>query len=320
MKLKYIAFDSLGVKSSCFMLESGGRGGHKILFDPGIAGEVDSFPLSWTERASLVRKYEKDIRKACKASDVIVITHYHYDHHIPEKNLYRGKTLLVKDPLKFINRSQAGRAETLLPGLDADVRIADGKSFKFGGTEIKFSKPVWHGAAKTNLGYVLTVSIKQGKEKVVYSSDLNGVYLEEQADMIIKEKPDVLFLDGPPTYLLGYIMSYYNLAKCVLNICKILKRAKPKQVFLDHHLLRDYRYPDLLYECYRLAPKLGVRLTTVAEHLGKKPKVLEGYAKNGPTKWKNWKRFDKKSITDVLENAVENKLVERKWLAKAKEL
>lgn len=319
MVLKYIAFDSLGVKSSCFMVEAAGN---KILIDPGIAGEVDSFPLSAVERAALVRIYEREIRKACKEADVIVITHYHYDHHIPEKKMYEGKTLLVKDPKKSINRSQASRAKNLLDGLhaDADVRIADGESFRFGSTEIKFSAPVWHGAEKTNLGYVLMVSIHAGGKHVLYSSDVNGVYLEEQADMIISEKPDILLLDGPPTYLLGYIMSYYNLAKSILNICRILRKAKPGLVFMDHHLLRDYRYPDLMYECYRLAKKLGVNLTTVAEYLGKKPEVLEGYEKNGPTKWKNWERFDKKSMVDVLQNAVENKLVGHRWLDMARKL
>ncbi len=319
MVLKYIAFDSLGVKSSCFMVETAGN---KILVDPGIAGEVDSFPLPWTERAALVHKYERAIRKACKEADVIVITHYHYDHYIPAKDLYAGKTLLVKDPEKSINRSQAGRAKNLLDGLDADtdVRIADGESFRFGRTKITFSEPTWHGAEKTSLGYVLMVSIQDGGKRVLYSSDVNGVYLEQQADMIIKERPDILFLDGPPTYLLGYIMSYYNLARSVLNICKILERAKPELVFLDHHLLRDYRYPDLMYECYRLAEKLGVNLTTVAEYLGKRPKVLKGYERNGPTRWKKWKRFDKKSMIDVLENAVENRLLDHRWLDMARKL
>jgi predicted metallo-beta-lactamase superfamily hydrolase len=317
MKLKYIAFDSLGVKSSCFMAETGS---HKILVDPGIAGEVDSFPLSWAERASLVTKYEGEIREACKIADVIIITHYHYDHHIPDKSLYEGKTLLVKDPEKSINRSQLDRAKNLLDGLKADVRIADGMSFEFGGAEISFSGPMWHGAEKTSLGHVIMTSIRHAGKKVLYTSDLNGIYLEQQADMIISENPEILLLDGPPTYLLGYIMSYYNLAKSVLNICKILDKTKPELFFLDHHLLRDYRYPDLMYECYRHAKKRGLKMTTVAEHLGKRPKVTEGYEKNGPTRWKNWKRFDKKGIIGVLNNAVNNGLVEKKWLGMAGKL
>ncbi|MBN2330612.1 MAG: MBL fold metallo-hydrolase [Candidatus Aenigmarchaeota archaeon] len=308
------------MKSSCFMIDAPG---HKILVDPGIAGEVDSFPLPGPARAALVRTYEKSIRKACEEADVIAITHYHYDHHIPDKRLYAGKTLLVKDPEQATNRSQRARAEDLLAGLEADVRIADGKSFRFGETRLSFSEPVWHGPAGTSLGHVimLTAREKAGNGKsITYSSDLNGVYDESQADMIIKQNPDILILDGPPTYLLGYIMSYYNLARCVLNICRIIEKAKPGLFFLDHHSLRDYRYPDLLCECFAAAEKAGVRLTTVAEHLGKRPKVLEGYELNGPTKWKRWKRFDKRSMVDVLHNAVKNKLIGPRWLKQAKRL
>jgi predicted metallo-beta-lactamase superfamily hydrolase len=317
MRLKYIAFDSLGVKSSCFMVEAGSS---KILVDPGIAEEVDSFPCSRSERATLVKKYERDIRHACRLADIIIITHYHYDHHIPDRSLYEGKTLLVKDPKKSINKSQAARAHDLLDGLEADVRVADGRTFRFGGAEISFSKPVWHGAEKTNLGYVLMVSIVDKGKKLLYSSDLNGVYLQRQADMIIGEKPDILLLDGPPTYLLGYIMSYYNLAKCVLNICRIISEARPELMLLDHHLLRDYRYPDLMYECSRQAKKHGLKMMSVAEYLGKRPKVLAGYKRNGPTKWKEWERFDKKAIISVLQNAVDNRLVEKKWLEMARKL
>jgi predicted metallo-beta-lactamase superfamily hydrolase len=314
MQLKYVAFDSMGVKSSCFMVETRSN---KILVDPGIASEVDSYPLSASERAVLADKYEKDIRNACRQADVIIITHYHYDHHIPDKSLYTGKTLLVKHPTEHINKSQQGRAKTLLDGLNADVFTADGKSLTFGKTKIKFHPPAWHGTVNTRLGYVLPLSIQDGKKKVFYSSDVNGPYLPEHADMIIREQPDILLLDGPPTYLLGYIMSYYNLAKSILNINRILEKTKPDVFFLDHHLLRDYRYPDLMHECYRKARERGVRLTTVAEYSGKKPVVLEGFERNGPTKWKHWERFDKEGMIRVLENAVENKLVEKQWLEMA---
>jgi len=317
MKVKYIAFDSLGIKSSCFMLEAGR---YKILVDPGIAGEVDSFPFSAAERSTFVRKYEADIRNACKSADVIVITHYHYDHYIPDKGLYTGKILLVKDPKKYINRSQAGRAEELLHGLDADVRVADGASFRFGKLRLSFSEPVWHGPEKTNLGYVIMLTAEHGGKKLFYSSDVNGVYLQQYADMIIHENPDIVLLDGPPTYLLGYIMSYYNLARCVLNICKIIDNTNPDLLFIDHHMLRDYRYPDFMYECGRHAKRKGMKLLTVAEYLGKKPMVLTGYEKNGPTRWKNWKRLDKKSIISIMQNAVDNNLVSRHWLDMAGKL
>jgi hypothetical protein len=41
---------------------------------------------------------------------------------------------------------------------------------------------------------------------------------------------------------------------------------------------------------------------------------------DGPNRWKNWKRFDKKGIIRVLNNAVNNRLVEKKWLEMATKL
>ena len=111
-------------------------------------------------------------------------------------------------------------------------------------------------------------------------------------DMIIKENPDVLIIDGPPTYLLGYIMSYENLRKSIKNLKRIVEKMDFKTMILDHHLLRDYRYRDLLHEVYETGKKLGKNVITAAEYNNKKPVVIEGYEKYGPTKWKKWEKYD----------------------------
>ncbi|KYH39597.1 MAG: hypothetical protein AYL32_015590 [Candidatus Bathyarchaeota archaeon B26-2] len=317
MRVEYVAFDSFGVKSSCVKIETGDC---VIVIDPGIASETGSFPLTPDEKRSLRRRYEGAIRHACSESEVIVLTHYHYDHHIPDRRLYKDKTLLVKDPWNFINRSQKGRAEALLDDLEADIRIADGKAFNFGSTRVLFSKPLWHGTEGTSLGYVLTVEVQHKGEKILYTSDVDGPVLKETTDIIVDANPNVIILDGPPTYLLGYIMAYYNLARSILNICRLLEETETDLFILDHHALRDYRYMDLLQEAYEKAEVLGKSLCTVAELLGERPKVLEGYDKNGPTRWRTWRPFGKREIIDVLKNAVENKLVHREWLKKAREL
>ena len=317
MRVEYVAFDSLGVKSSCVRVKTGDC---DIVIDPGIASETGSFPLTSSEKMVLRRRYEGAIRDACSKSEIIVLTHYHYDHHIPDQDLYRGKVLLVKDPENYINRSQRVRARSLLEGLEAEVKVADGKTFRFGSTKISFSKPVWHGTEGTNLGYVLSVEVEHKGEKLLHTSDVDGPVLKETTDMIVEADPDILILDGPPTYLLGYIMAYYNLARSILNICRILEETETHLFILDHHALRDYRYMDLLHEVYRKAEASGVSLYTVAELMGEKPKVLEGYLRNGPTRWRTWKSFRKEDIIKVLENAVENGLVKGEWLEKAREL
>ena len=307
MEIKFVAFDSLGVKSSCTQVRTKDV---TITIDPGIADEVDSFPLPRGQRCDLAGKYDEKIRQACAQSDIVIITHYHYDHFIDEedKRLYGGKILLLKHPTEKINHSQAGRAASFLPKakkIANEIHFADGKEFRFGGTIVRFSKPQWHGHQGTRLGYVLMASVIEGKEKLLYTSDLNGVYLREQADFIIKEKPSYLILDGFPSYLLGYVASFKNFKKAIENTVRIIEHTKCKWYVIDHHLLRDYRYRELYWEVYKKAKKLGKRVCTAAEMAGKKPAVLQGYEKNGPTRWREWEDFSFQKMDKLIAGAKE---------------
>ncbi|MBU2618040.1 MAG: MBL fold metallo-hydrolase [Euryarchaeota archaeon] len=284
--LEFVAFDSFGVKSMCTKIVSEDL---RILIDPGIAIETNSFPLPLLDRMTLVRRYERRIRNAVKDCDVIILTHYHYDHHIPEGDLYRGKKLLIKHPTENINKSQKNRARYLLSQVNAEISHADSHEFNFGNTKIRFTEPLWHGVKNTRLGFVIATIIEHEK-KIFYTSDLDGPLLGEYVDMIIEEAPDVLIVDGPATYLLGYIMSYKNLEKSIANLKKIIENVDFELMILDHHLLRDYRYPDLLSDVYETARNLDKKVISAAEHVGKRPMVLEGYEKFGPTKWKEWKK------------------------------
>lgn len=306
MKIDFVAFDSFGVKSSCVFVETNDC---KIVIDPGIAVEAGSFPSSWPEKLALTAKYELAIRRACRKSDVIVVSHYHYDHHIPDQRMYRGKILLAKDPKRNINKSQRSRAAELLEGLKADVRIADGKTFRFGETTIKFSEPMWHGTVGSPLGYVLMCLINDGEKRVLHTSDVDGPIIKKYADEIIKIDPDLLILDGAPTYILGYIHAYYNLARSIFNLKRIIQRTHTKSICLDHHLVRDYRYKDFYKVAFDAAKKKGVKLCTAAELLGKEPAVLKGYKKHGPTKWKHWKPLAEKDLRSYIKRAKKLRLI-----------
>jgi len=300
MKIDLVAFDSFGVKSMCTRVETKDV---TITIDPGIAVEAGSFPLPNDEKICLAIEYEKMIRKSCEISDVIVITHYHYDHYMPvaDAGMYEGKTLLIKDPLHNINKSQRHRASeflSLVKGMPKEIKIADGQSIWFGHTKLDFSRPLWHGVEHSKLGYVLMLAIEKG-EKVLFSSDIGGPAIGEYADMIIKEQPDVLILDGPPTYILGYIMSYKNLARAISNIERIVEGISGK-IILDHHLLRDYRYKDLLKIVYDKAVALEKEVLSAAEVTGEAPMVLKGFKKYGKTKWESWAPITREKLETML--------------------
>lgn len=102
-------FDSMGAKSMCVVVEACGK---RVLIDPGAAVMHPGFPApeeakeAWFEEA--VRRVSEQLRSA----DVVVLTHYHYDHYYRlDLRLYEGKLLVAKDPNAYINDSQRGRAE-----------------------------------------------------------------------------------------------------------------------------------------------------------------------------------------------------------------
>ncbi|MEM2942289.1 MAG: MBL fold metallo-hydrolase [Candidatus Bathyarchaeia archaeon] len=316
MELRYVAFDSFGVKSMCLGVRTKDA---SILIDPGVAVETDSFPLSRVSRLRLYTRFKNKIVAEAEDSNIVIVTHYHYDHHICErsKRLYGGKTILLKDPECFINKSQRQRASLFLKtiqGLPKGMKVCDLGRFRLGKTEISFSRPFWHGMRWTDLGYVVMVTVKAEGEKLIYSSDVNGLYSKEATDYIIAEDPVIIVLDGPPTYLLGYIMAYYNLARSIINILRLLEETNAEHIILDHHLARDYRYRELLCEAYDKADVLGKILCTAAELQGREPAVLGGYKRNGPTKWKKWKSFRREDMESVLRNAVERRLIGKEWL------
>jgi predicted metallo-beta-lactamase superfamily hydrolase len=156
----------------------------KVLIDPGVALcpirnglpphqlEYDRMDIHW-----------RKIKSYAKKADVLIVTHYHYDHHDPdEPEIYKNKILLTKHPKKKINKSQKKRSAFFLEELGElpkKIEFSDGKEFSFGKTTVRFSKAVPHGT-NTKLGYVTQVCIDDGKDRFIYTSDVQGPALDEQ--------------------------------------------------------------------------------------------------------------------------------------------
>jgi predicted metallo-beta-lactamase superfamily hydrolase len=170
MKIIPLAADSMGTRSMATFIETKDT---KILIDPSVAlgphrYGLEPHPLE-LERLDEHWKY---IKKYARSAKVLIVTHYHYDHHDPdEPNVYKKKTLLTKHPKEHINKSQKKRARFFLNelgDLTKTIEFSDGNEFSFGKTKIKFSGAVPHGT-NTKLGYVTEVSIKEGAQKFLYT-------------------------------------------------------------------------------------------------------------------------------------------------------
>jgi len=186
----------------------------------------------------------------------------------------RKRELIEKGRKWFRKLCKMWKSEQWIPEAtlhDVEVRFADGKTFAFNNTAIRFTKPLFHGVEFDRVGWVIAFIVEYKGEKVLFSSDLQGPEIEDYAAWIIKENPDFLILDGPPTYLFGYMLNRINLNRAIDNACWIIKETKTPIIIYDHHLLRDAKYRERIKRVYDIAKKEGKTVLTAAEFRGDKP-------------------------------------------------
>ncbi len=160
---------------------------------------------------------------------------------------------------------------------EASVMFPETRTYRFGETVIRFTPPLFHGVEFSRTGWVFATIVEHGGEKLIHTSDLNGPVIEDYADWIIEEKPDYLIVDGPMTYMLGYLVSNITLGRTIENMVRIIENARPRVVIYDHHLLREPGFRLRTGPVWEAAVKNSIRLTTAAEYLGIRPKVFMIY-------------------------------------------
>jgi predicted metallo-beta-lactamase superfamily hydrolase len=119
---------------------------------------------------------------------------------------------------------------------------------------------------------VVSVVVEKNK-KILFTSDVEGPIVESVAEYIIKENPDIVIIDGPPTYFLGYKFSQMDLERSIENLKKISREID--KVVLDHHLLRDLNYRERLSDVYKRG-----NVFTYAEMNGEEINMLEAHRKD----------------------------------------
>jgi hypothetical protein len=315
VEVEYVAFDSLGVMSSCVKVRTPEI---TITIDPGASAEAASYPLPLERRNALADEYAERVRTVCRESGAIVISHYHLDHffELRDPQMFGGKVLFAKDPddLPSKQYEAANRLFRAIDGLPSEVVMADGRKFKFGRTVVTFSQPVPHGARGADPGTVLMTEVCRGREKVLVTSDVCGPVERETAKRIASARARDIVLDGYPTYQLGQFATDHELVQSIINTCRILAAPGLKTLVVDHHLLRDYRYPAFFKLVLDKATRSRVKFGTAAEMLGKRPLTLEGYQNYGPTRWTKWFPLEAKDARAILERAVATGKTTKDWL------
>jgi hypothetical protein len=275
MNIKPLAFESLGTRG---MATSVVTRDCILLIDPGVNLASRRFGLP-PHPMEVERKKDHwaKIKDYAEHSDIIILTHYHFDHFNPEEpRIFKGKTVILKDPREHMNRNQIARAEKFLrriKGLPRELLIADGKTYSFGDTRLQFSPAVPHGPGK-NRGTVVEVSIREDGT-FVHTSDVQGPVEESQVRFLLEQDPEVIFCDGPATYLLGKKVDIGSFRKTQDYLKEILAGTGVRQLILDHHLPRDWRWRERLREIFQEASAREVEVLTAAGYAGMKDDLLE---------------------------------------------
>ena len=98
--------------------------------------------------------------------------------------------------------------------------------------------------------------------------------IEDYAEMIVRENPSYIILDGPMTYMLGYTLNMVNFRRVLENAKRIVEEADFKLMIWDHHLPREPRFRERTRSVWTAAERKGKPLMTASEfQLGKKPVV-----------------------------------------------
>jgi predicted metallo-beta-lactamase superfamily hydrolase len=293
IKVTPLASESFGVRSMCTLVQTPDV---SVLLDGGVSlcpyrFNLPPHPIEFQTIARL----RQSIAEAADKATITTISHYHFDHHTPSyadwvvnwtddgetaRQIYQGKIVLAKNSKEDINSSQRQRASMFQKtgGKHAkNVTSADGKSFTYGNTKLSFSEAVAHGSDNSALGWVIMTTIEHNGERFMHAPDVQGPMSTHTTDLILKAKPTVLMVGGPPLYLAGFRVEETQLQQGLRNLERIVE-ATPL-VILEHHALRDEFWRPKMDTVFKKAQEAGHGILTAAEYVDKENNFLESKRK-----------------------------------------
>jgi predicted metallo-beta-lactamase superfamily hydrolase len=286
----------------------------KVLLDAGISLCPNRFGLlPHPIEFRTIAKLRTSIAEAADKAEVVTISHYHFDHHTPSfedwvvnwteadetaRQIYREKTVLMKNPKEKINASQRQRAwlfQKTGGKYAKKLEAADGKTFTFGkNTRLRFSEPVFHGPENSMLGWTIMALIECADERFMFAPDVQGPMSTHTLELIKAAKPEVIMIGGPPFYLSSFKVDEAQLQIGLKNLTSVVEDVP--LTILEHHALRDEQWQQKIHQVYDAARDTAHTLVTAAEFTGKENMFLEFkrkklYADYPPSKeFKKWAR------------------------------
>ena len=318
IRITPLAAESLGVRSMCTLVETPDA---RLLLDAGVSLCPYRFGLPpHPVEFKTIDKLRRRIMKTAETMDVVIVSHYHYDHHTPafedwivnwtkenetQRQIYQDKQVLIKNPREKINLSQRRRAWIFKKTVGKHVKsfeTADGKTFHFGEkTYLRFSEAVFHGSDNSLLGWVVMLLIEYETERFLFAPDVQGPISARTVELIKSAQPQVLLIGGPPFYLSGIKVSEAQLNVALKNLVNLVEHIPI--TIIEHHALRSENWKERIEQVYSSAQNAQHRLVTAAEFAEEKEEFLEYkrkqlYLENPPSKeFEDWMKQDFKHTT-----------------------
>ncbi len=312
IKVTPLAAESFGVRSMCTLVETPDV---KVLLDAGVSLCPNRFGLPpHPVEFRTIEAIRGRIAEAADKADVVTISHYHFDHHTPSfedwvvnwtranetaRQIYAGKTVLMKNPKEKINASQRQRAWLFQKtgGKYAKaLENADGKTFNFGkSTVLSFSEAIPHGPDDSLLGWVIMAQVEYEDERFMFAPDIQGPMSTHTLELIKAASPRVIMVGGPPFYLGGFKVDEAQLEVGLRNLAGVVETVP--LTILEHHALRDASWQQKTKRVYGVAQETGHGIMTAAEFAGEENVFLESrrkqlYLENPPSKeFEKWMRL-----------------------------
>jgi len=304
IEINPLAAESLGTRSLCTRVVTPDV---SILFDPSAALAKRYNLEPHPDEYIALRNSLDLIFEAANRSEVLSISHYHFDHLRPgfdnttynlskrneRSEMFSEKIVLTKDNRENINPSQRRRGfyfEKDVKDVVEKIEWADDRYFKFGDTKITYSPPLPHGPSNSRLGFVLATLVEYGGDRFLFAPDVQGPIVQDTLQYFLQLAPDLLIVGGPPIYLSRFTDEERETA---LKSLIVLASSVPTLV-VDHHLMRSRKWEDWMSPVFKAAEKAGNQLMTMAELANKKNLFLEAereenYEQNPPSvEFMNW--------------------------------
>jgi uncharacterized protein len=270
MRVIPLAAESLGVRSMATYVEVADTA---ILIDPGatLAAARYGLPPAEAEWEAFRRANDRISAYAARAH-LVFVSHYHEDHYRSDPGTYAGRTVIAKEPRRMVGGQQSRRGVALWTSLKgvAKLEAADGWRRREPLVELTVSPPLPHGVEGTPLGYVVALTVVDAaeRERFVFASDVQGPLSAVAAGWLIQQRPTLLYLSGPPSYIERELPEG-AIERGIDHLLRVME-ATGCRVIMDHHALRDPGFSSRFDRLWSTG-----RVVTAAAHLGVESAPLE---------------------------------------------